>query len=133
MKRVLPVLPPTCAACCCRFSISWPRLLPDGKKGSRVNPAAVLFYKSVISELLKRKIQPVVTLYHWDLPAGLESDYTNDAGWLKSSIANEFAYFADVAFKSFGGSVKRWITINEPYTACMVGYRYGSNVELISK
>lgn len=104
-----------------RFSIAWPRILPDGK--GRTNPAGVGFYNMLIDELIKNDIEPWVTLYHWDLPQGLESEY---GGWLNRQIIDDFGNYADICFQVFGDRVKKWITINEPWTVAVHGYDEGS-------
>ncbi|KAK4420526.1 Oleuropein beta-glucosidase [Sesamum alatum] len=76
-----------------RFSISWPRILPD--------------------------MEPYVTLFHWDLPYALEQEY---GGFLSQDIVNDFRDFAELCFWEFGDRVKYWITLNEPWTYCNNGY-----------
>ncbi|XP_076452948.1 lactase/phlorizin hydrolase-like [Babylonia areolata] len=109
-----------------RFSISWPRLLPKGVTGANcpgcLNPAGIDYYHRLLDELTGQGIQPVVTLYHWDLPDSLEQL----GGWLNPDIADKFADFADLCFKEFGGKVKLWITLNEPWVSSWLGYGQGS-------
>lgn len=100
-----------------RFSLSWPRIIPDGK--GKVNQAGIDFYNRLIDELLTAGIHPLVTLYHWDLPAALLD------GWLNRSTAFAFEEFASVAAKAFGDRVTEWITINEPYCASFISYMQG--------
>lgn len=104
-----------------RFSISWPRILPDGK--GKINPQGVAFYSDLIDELLKNDIEPWVTLYHWDLPLALHME---EDGWLSTGIANHFARYADICFGLFGDRVKNWITLNEPWVVAMLGYGQGT-------
>ncbi|XP_050517007.1 myrosinase 1 isoform X2 [Diabrotica virgifera virgifera] len=91
-----------------RFSISWSRLLPTGFI-SPVNLIAISYYQDLIRELEKYKIEPVVTIYHWDLPQMLQEL----GGWENSKIVDYFVDYADLVFASFP-SVKHWITFNEP-------------------
>lgn len=100
-----------------RFSLAWPRILPDGT--GKVNQAGIDFYSRLIDELLDSGIHPMVTLYHWDLPAALPD------GWLNRATAYAFEEYASTAAKVFGDRVKDWITINEPFCASFLGYKYG--------
>jgi len=102
-----------------RFSISWPRILPDGS--GRVNQAGLDFYSRLVDELLASGIRPMATLYHWDLPASV----TN--GWLERSTAHAFAELADVCARSLGDRVKDWVTINEPWCASILSYTIGEH------
>lgn len=95
-----------------RMSISWPRILPNGR-ADNINAKGLAFYNDVIDTLIAAGIEPWITLYHWDLPADLD-DKTGHAGWLNSNITYLFNDYAEVCFKAFGDRVKRWITINEP-------------------
>jgi len=101
-----------------RFSLSWSRLLPQGR-GS-VNQAGVDFYSRLIDELLTAGIQPNVTLYHWDLPQALE----DEGGWINRDVIGAFAGYAELAFASYGDRVRRWATLNEPISI-WVGYAMG--------
>ena len=100
-----------------RFSLAWPRILPDGR--GRVNQPGIDFYNRLIDELLAADIQPLVTLYHWDLPAALPG------GWLERSTAEAFFEFSTVAARAFGDRAKQWITINEPFCASFLSYKHG--------
>ncbi len=102
-----------------RFSIAWPRIQPTGR-GSP-NPAGIGFYDGLIDALLERGIQPMPTLYHWDLPQALE----DEGGWLERSTVDAFAAYARICFEAFGDRVGTWFTINEPWVAATLGYRIG--------
>lgn len=105
-----------------RLSISWSRLLPSGR-GS-VNQAGIRFYNRLIDTLLAYSIHPVVTLFHWDMPQGLEDSYLS---WLSPEIVPDFNAYADLCFRSFGDRVKIWATFNEPLTFANLGYGNGVN------
>jgi len=104
-----------------RFSISWPRVLPEGK--GRVNEAGVDFYSRLVDELLRAGITPAVTLYHWDLPAALD----RLGGWPAPEMAEYFADYAELVFRRLGDRVGLWITINEPQVICSHGYVRGDH------
>jgi len=103
-----------------RFSIAWPRILPNGN--GVINQAGIDFYNELIDELLANGIVPWVTLYHWDLPQVLHDKYS---GWLSRDIVDDFGYYAQVCFDAFGDRVKHWITINESWTVAVNGYNNG--------
>ncbi|PKA54143.1 Beta-glucosidase 12 [Apostasia shenzhenica] len=103
-----------------RFSISWPRILPEGR--GKPNPEGIQYYKNLIQELLDHRIEPFVTIFHWDVPQKLENEY---GGFLHRRIVEDYKYFAEVCFKHFGDKVKHWITMNEPLTFCLGGYGLG--------
>jgi beta-glucosidase len=102
-----------------RFSIAWPRVLPDGR--GAVNAAGLDFYDRLVDELAGRGIQAFVTLYHWDLPQMLE----DAGGWPARDTAAAFAAFADVVAHRLGDRVAAFITINEPWCVANLGYRTG--------
>ena len=91
-----------------RFSLSWARMIPDGD--GAVNPAGIAFYRQVIDELLDNGIQPVVTLYHFDLPYALVEKYN---GWEDRRCVRAFERYARLCFETFGDKVKYWQAINE--------------------
>ncbi len=101
-----------------RFSISWPRVMTDGVKP---NQKGIDFYDRLIDLLLKNGIEPVVTLYHWDLPLALD----DKGGWLNPDIALWFRDYAGEMFERFKDRVKIWITLNEPWCSAFLGYYFG--------
>mmetsp|Transcript_5573 Transcript_5573/g.17142 ORF Transcript_5573/g.17142 Transcript_5573/m.17142 type:complete len:418 (-) Transcript_5573:1446-2699(-) len=107
-----------------RFSISWPRVMPNGTLQGGVNEAGLRFYDELIDALLAAGIQPFITLYHWDLPAALQTRAL--PGWLDRAIVPHFVDFATLCFSRWGQKVKRWVTFNEPWTFVVLGYGTGS-------
>ncbi|XVF19215.1 hypothetical protein REPUB_Repub11eG0090400 [Reevesia pubescens] len=105
-----------------RFSISWSRVLPNGKLSGGVSKEGIRYYNNLINELLANGIQPFATLFHWDLPQALEDEY---GGFLSPRIVDDFRDYAEVCFKEFGNRVKHWITLNEPWTYSNAGYAAG--------
>ncbi|XP_021822639.1 beta-glucosidase 13-like [Prunus avium] len=105
-----------------RFSISWSRLLPNGKLSGGVNKEGIKYYNNLINELLRNGLIPFVTLFHWDLPQTLEDEY---GGFLSPHIVNHFQDYAELCYKEFGDRVKHWSTLNEPYTFSYYGYAVG--------
>lgn len=106
-----------------RLSIAWSRLIPSGFAGGRVNRLAVAHYNSVINTLIENRIEPMVTLYHWDLPQVLFEAYGGVTNYER--FPDDFAYFAEKSFELFGDRVKYWITFNEPISYCVLGYGEG--------
>ncbi|KAF1710530.1 beta-glucosidase [Pseudoxanthomonas kalamensis DSM 18571] len=102
-----------------RFSIAWARVLPDGV--GRVNPKGLDFYERLVDTLLENDIQPMATLYHWDLPAALD----DRGGWLNRDSADWFAEYARTMFERLDGRVRRWATLNEPWVVTDGGYLHG--------
>ncbi|HKE47175.1 MAG TPA: GH1 family beta-glucosidase [Rhodanobacteraceae bacterium] len=103
-----------------RFSIAWARVLPEGK--GRVNAAGLDFYDRLVDTLLENGIEPLATLYHWDLPAALD----DRGGWLNPDIAGWFAEYASVLYRKLDGRVKKWATLNEPWVVTDGGYLHGA-------
>jgi len=103
-----------------RFSIAWPRILPDGR--GQVNPAGLDFYDRLVDALLDAGIEPFVTLYHWDLPQALQDEI---GGWGSRETSNAFANYADIVSRRLGNRVQNWITLNEPYVSTFMGHETG--------
>ena len=102
-----------------RFSISWSRVLPLGT--GEVNERGLDFYRALVDELLSAGIRPVITLYHWDLPAALD----DRGGWLNRDVSWWFADYASVVFRALGDRVPMWVTLNEPWVVSDGGYLHG--------
>jgi len=109
-----------------RFSIAWTRIFPQGV-GSP-NYKGVEFYRNLISELVKNKITPIVTLYHWDLPQALQ----DNGGWASKETVDAYVQYATFMFKEFGDLVQIWTTFNEPWVTAFPGYAYGDMAPGIS-
>jgi beta-glucosidase len=104
-----------------RLSVSWPRVLPEGR--GHVNPAGLDFYDRVVDELLGNDIAPVVTLYHWDLPVALE----DEGGWVERSTVEAFGEYVEVVADRLGDRVELWVTQNEPWIVSWLGYGVGEH------
>lgn len=102
-----------------RFSISWPRVIPQGT--GEINPAGLDFYDRLVDALLAQEITPVATLYHWDLPLALHEK----GGWLNRATAEAFADYAELMARRLGDRVAFWQTHNEPWCAAFLGYGIG--------
>lgn len=102
-----------------RFSVAWPRVLPDGR--GRVNAAGLDYYDRLVDRLLEAGIRPFVNLYHWDLPQALE----DAGGWPERATAEAFAGFAEIVGHRLGDRVADWITHNEPACTALLGYGAG--------
>ncbi len=103
-----------------RFSIAWTRVLPDGEGDP--NPAGLDFYDRLIDGLLEAGIEPLPTLYHWDLPQALQ----DRGGWPERRTVDAFERYTAVVAERLGDRVRHWITHNEPWVAAMLGYVEGS-------
>ncbi|KDP28150.1 hypothetical protein JCGZ_13921 [Jatropha curcas] len=103
-----------------RFSISWSRLIPNGR--GPVNPKGVQYYNNLINELLSHGIQAHVSLFNYDHPQSLEDEY---GGWISRKMVKDFTNYADVCFREFGDRVSTWSTINEPNIFSVAGYGQG--------
>lgn len=104
-----------------RFSVSWPRILPNGK-GQPVSEG-VDFYSRLVDALLEAGIAPALTLYHWDLPQALQ----DSGGWLNRDTGKYFTDYAHIVFEALGDRVRQWITLNELWVASFVGHYYGKH------
>lgn len=102
-----------------RFSISWPRIYPEGS--GAVNQKGLDFYDRLVDELRNRNIEPFVTLYHWDLPDALQKS----GGWENRAIAERFADYSETVVKKLGDRVRFWMTLNEPIVVLNEGYITG--------
>jgi beta-glucosidase/6-phospho-beta-glucosidase/beta-galactosidase len=101
-----------------RFSIAWSRILPDG---FTENPKGIEYYHKLIDELIFNNIEPMATMYHFDLPQSLQ----DLGGFLNPEFINYFELYADTLYKHFGSKVKIWMTFNEPFEQCLNGYGKG--------
>jgi beta-glucosidase len=102
-----------------RFSISWPRVLPEGV--GRVEPRGLDFYDRLVDALLERGLRPFATLYHWDLPQALQER----GGWASDDAPAWFAEYAGVVGARLGDRVRDWATLNEPQVVAFVGHHEG--------
>jgi beta-glucosidase len=102
-----------------RFSIAWPRVLPEGR--GRVNAAGLDFYDRLVDELLAAGIRPFATLYHWDLPQALD----DAGGWPVRETAEAFAEYVEIVAARLGDRVLHWATHNEPYCPSWLGHVVG--------
>ncbi|GAA0357103.1 GH1 family beta-glucosidase [Bacillus horti] len=104
-----------------RFSVSWSRVFPEGR--GKANEKGVQYYHKLVDELLKHGIEPMCTLYHWDLPQVLQ----DQGGWDNRETITAFEEYASFMFKEFNGKVKRWLTINEPWCASFLSNYIGEH------
>ena len=102
-----------------RFSVAWPRIQPEGS--GQVNKKGLDYYRRLVDGLRDRGIEPMLTLYHWDLPQALE----DRGGWTSRETSERFAEYAGVVYEEFADSVKYWITLNEPWVSAWLGYGAG--------
>lgn len=98
-----------------RFSIAWTRIFPEGK--GELNPAGLAFYDNLINRLLAEGITPIVTIYHFDLPAALEAE----GGWSNPATIEAFVHYSQILFDYFGEKVPYWLTINEQNMMILAG------------
>lgn len=104
-----------------RFSISWPRILPQGT--GKVNKEGIQFYHDLITECLELGLQPFITIYHWDMPQSLEES----GGWTSPLMIRWFKAYVQVCAENFGDKVKNWIILNEPLSFTALGYMLGKH------
>ncbi|WKN48417.1 GH1 family beta-glucosidase [Nocardioides sp. Arc9.136] len=102
-----------------RLSLSWSRIQPTGR--GTPNARGLDFYDRLLDTLLAADVQPMVTLFHWDLPQALE----DDGGWLNRATIDRFAEYAAIAGERFGDRVEHWVPVNEPNVVMMMGYGIG--------
>ena len=102
-----------------RFSISWPRVIPEGK--GKINQAGLDFYDRLVDELLQAGIKPFITLYHWDMPQALQGE----GGWGNRDIVGYFADYVALVAQRLKDRVCHWITHNESWVVAFLGYAYG--------
>ncbi len=102
-----------------RFSISWPRVFPEG--GGKANQKGLDFYRRLIEKLEQHKIKPAVTLYHWDLPQALQ----DRGGWTNRDTAQYFSEYAAYLYETLDLPVAMWITLNEPWVVAIMGHAFG--------
>ncbi|MEM7273294.1 MAG: GH1 family beta-glucosidase [Actinomycetota bacterium] len=104
-----------------RFSIAWPRVVPEGV--GPVNQAGLDFYDRLVDALLEQGIRPMPTLYHWDLPHALEQR----GGWVVRDTAEAFADYAAAVVDRLGDRIGTWTTLNEPFVSANHGYVTGEH------
>lgn len=92
-----------------RFSVAWPRIFPEGT--GQVNPKGIEYYQRLVTLLIDNGIQPLCTLYHWDLPQALQ----DQGGWANRSTIDAFVAYAEMMFTEFAGMIEHWVTLNEPW------------------
>lgn len=102
-----------------RLSVAWPRIQPTGR--GPANTPGLDFYDRLVDGLLERDIEPVVTLYHWDLPQALQ----DGGGWAARTTAGRFADYTGIVARRLGDRVRWWVTLNEPWCQAFLGYRTG--------
>lgn len=110
-----------------KFSISWSRIFPTGH-GPSPNLRGVAYYNKLIDSLLDSHIQPMATLFHWDLPQALQ----DRGGWQNESVVDAFLDYAAFCFSTFGDRVKLWVTFHEPWVMSYAGYGTGQHPPGIS-
>jgi beta-glucosidase len=103
-----------------RFSIAWPRVQPSGRGAA--NAAGLRFYRLLAEGLRARGIEPIATLYHWDLPQALQ----DGGGWAARDTAALFAEYATLCGDALGDVVTQWITHNEPWVVAFLGHAHGT-------
>ncbi|TZE81288.1 glycoside hydrolase family 1 protein [Calorimonas adulescens] len=106
-----------------RFSVAWTRIFPQGT--GEINQKGIAFYDSLINELLEHNIEPIVTIYHFDLPYALQQK----GGWLNRETIDAYVNYAKTLFTYFGNKVKYWLTINEQNMMIL----HGSNIGVFDK
>ena len=102
-----------------RFSVAWPRIQPEGS--GPANQPGLDYYRRLVDGLRDRSIEPMLTLYHWDLPQTLE----DAGGWTNRDTSERFAEYTGIVYEALSDSVGFWITLNEPWVAAWMGHGYG--------
>jgi beta-glucosidase len=113
-----------------RFSVAWPRIQPEGS--GPANQKGLDYYRRLVDGLRSRSIEPMLTLYHWDLPQALE----DRGGWTSGETSGRFAEYAGIVYEALADSVRFWITLNEPWVSAWMGYgmgRHAPGIEDVSK
>lgn len=105
-----------------RFSIAWTRIFPNGN--GEASAAGIKFYSDLIDDLIAHNIEPVVTIYHWDLPQALQDEYQ---GWESRQIIPDFVNYAKTLFENYSDRVKHWVTLNEQNVFIQHGYLMASH------
>lgn len=103
-----------------RMSIAWTRIIPDGR--GEINAKGVAFYHDVLAELIKNGIEPMVTIYMWDLPQKLQ----DIGGWANRDVTGYYERYARILFDEYGGKVKTWVTFDEPFCGAFIGNYLGT-------
>ncbi|MFA9558374.1 GH1 family beta-glucosidase [Evansella sp. AB-rgal1] len=104
-----------------RFSVAWPRIFPNGT--GEINKKGIEFYHKFVDTLLESGIEPMCTLYHWDLPQALQEE----GGWNNRATIDAFVQYAEVMFREFSGKIKYWITLNEPWCTSFLSNFIGAH------
>lgn len=104
-----------------RFSIAWPRVIPQGR--GEVNEKGLAYYEELVDKLLANGIEPFVTLYHWDLPQSLQ----DEGGWENRATIDAFVSYSEAVFAKLNGKVKHWITLNEPWCISILSNYIGEH------
>ncbi|KAF1303111.1 beta-glucosidase [Enterococcus sp. CU12B] len=112
-----------------RFSISWPRIFPNGDE-KEPNKAGLNFYHQLIDALLENNIEPIVTMYHFDQPYGLIEKY---GGWVSRDAIKDFVKYAECLLDEFGDKVRYWLTINEQAVLVVAPDMLGIDLNLPDK
>jgi beta-glucosidase len=102
-----------------RFSVAWPRIQPEGS--GPANRPGLDYYRRLVDGLRERSIEPMLTLYHWDLPQTLE----DAGGWTNRDTSDRFAEYTGIVYEALSDSVGFWITLNEPWVVAWMGHGYG--------
>lgn len=110
-----------------RFSVAWSRIIPDGE--GEINEKGLSFYENLVDELLLYGIEPVLTLYHWDMPQALQDKYN---GWESREVIGSFKKYCKALFERLGNKVKYWVTFNEQNVFTAMGYRWETHPPNVS-